>query len=446
MARPFSPVIVFAVLVAFCHAQEAGLNRIGYFGASLRAPEQGQKGAEVRRVADGSEAARTGLKVGDRILTANGRPVASDAAIENYFNRFRGGEKVTFETVRDGKTQQIVATLPPMPKEEYAGVEITYDAVRNSRGERLRTLISRPAKARGKMPVVVIVGWLSCDSIEYPFGGGSGLDRVVQYLVGKSGFVTVRMDKPGVGDSEGVCAESDFQSEISGYQAAVASLKKYPFVDIDRVLVVGLSNGGGFSPLALGDMPARGWVSIGSWGRSWYEHMLAIERSRLALSGSTPAQVNDAMKKFTEFYQMYLIQKMTPGQVLAKKPEWKTLWYDGDTTQYGRSAAFYQQLQDLNLGDVWARTSGPVLVIRGEFDWIMPREDGHAIVDTVNQVRPGTARYVEAPRASHGLMQFESLKASFDGGQGTYYQEIENVIQKFLNDALAQSASKGGDR
>jgi len=441
MLRRISATILLILCAISAHGQDGGLGRIGYSGLSLSAPSEGQQGAVVRRVAAGSEAERLGIKPGDRILSANGRPIDGDQAIENYFTRFRAGETVTLELVRAaGKQESLKIALPPLPKEQYLGIEITHDSVRNSRGERLRTLISRPANTSGKVPAVIIVGWLSCDSVEYPFGGGSGLDRVVQYLVSKSGFAAIRVDKPGVGDSEGVCAQSDFESEISGYKAAAASLTKYPFIDRGRLLVVGLSNGGGFSPLAVEGLPVRGWVSIGSWGRTWYEHMLAIERGRLQVFGSTPAQVNDAMKAFTEFYQMYLIQRMTPGQVLAKRPEWKPLWYDADETQYGRSAAFYQQLQGLNLGDAWAKTKGPVLVIRGEYDWIMPREDGHAIVDNVNLARPGMARYVEIPRATHGLMQFPDLKSSVGDSTGTYAQEVEPLIQKFLNESLNGAA------
>jgi pimeloyl-ACP methyl ester carboxylesterase len=426
-------IFILLLLTSYVFAQTE-LPRIGDLGVAVSAPGANEKGSAVRRVRDGSGAARAGLKPGDRILRANGKVIDSDFAIENLLPRFRAGEKVTLEILRDGKPQTLQVTLPPLPKENYPGVELTHDFVTNSKGERLRTLISRPTSAT-KSPVVFIVGWLSCDSLEYPFGGGSGMDMLVQYLVSSSGYAAVRMDKPGVGDSEGVCAEADFQSEITGYQAVFAAMKRYPHLDVDRVAVVGLSNGGGFSPLAAGNNKVRGFVSSGSWGRTWYEHMLAIERGRLALSGSTPAQVNDTMKKFAEFYQMYLIQKMTPGQVLAKKPEWRSIWYDADTTQYGRPAAFYQQLQDLNLGEAWAKVDAPVLVIRGEYDWIMPRADGEAIADIVNQAHPGRAKYVELPRVSHGLFQHPTLKDTM-GGPGEYYKPVEKLVQDFLNDAL----------
>ena len=54
-------------------------------------------------------------------------------------------------------------------------------------------------------------------------------------------------------------------------------------------------------------------------------------------------------------------------------------WYDTPDGQYGRPAAFYQQLQALNLGEAWQKMNAPVLVIRGGADDIMSRADsrGH---------------------------------------------------------------------
>ena len=69
-------------------------------------------------------------------------------------------------------------------------------------------------------------------------------------LIDESGYSTVRMDKPGVGESQGDCSKADFNSEMEGWRAAFDALGKYDFMDRERVFVVGLSNGGGFSPLA----------------------------------------------------------------------------------------------------------------------------------------------------------------------------------------------------
>jgi len=131
--------------------------------------------------------------------------------------------------------------------------------------------------------------------------------------------------------------------------------------------------------------------------------MLDLERRRLMEAGKPPAEVNAAVKSFVEFYTLYLMKGMTPGQVIAQHPEWKGLWYDSPDGQYGRPAAFYQQLQDLNLGEVWQQVNAPVFVIRGTGDNIMSRADSEAIVRIVNQVHPGRARYLQIDEMTHSF-------------------------------------------
>src|SRR5216683_6072413 len=134
------------------------------------------------------------------------------------------------------------------PREHFENADVLYGWVSNSRGDKLRTFVTRPRKLPGKAPVIFIVGWLSCDSIEYPQGETDGFGALILRLIDQSGYATVRMDKPGVGESQGSCGKADFNSELEGWRAAFDSLAKYDFVDANRVFVLGMSNGGGFSP------------------------------------------------------------------------------------------------------------------------------------------------------------------------------------------------------
>ena len=118
---------------------------------------------------------------------------------------------------------------------------------------------------------------------------------------------------------------------------------------------------------------------------------------------------------------------MTPGEVLAQHPEWKDLWYDSPDGQYGRPAAFYQQLQALNLGKAWQKVNAPVLVIRGTADEIMSRADSEAIAQIVNQVHPGHARYVEIEGMTHGFTV-----------NGKFYDGLVPVILKWMQEQLAE--------
>jgi len=142
------------------------------------------------------------------------------------------------------------------PRESYPNVDIIYDSVTTPHGERLRTIITKPDDARGKLPVIFVAGWLSCDSVEAPpdRGPGPGVVRhdatgiVFQGLAQLPGFCLFRVDKQGVGDSEGNCAENDFESELGGYRTAFRALKNYDFIDTNQVYILGISNGGGFAP------------------------------------------------------------------------------------------------------------------------------------------------------------------------------------------------------
>jgi pimeloyl-ACP methyl ester carboxylesterase len=304
-----------------------------------------------------------------------------------------------------------VLTIPPgarpqqnPPREHFANAEVLYDWVSNSRGDKLRTFITRPKNISGKIPVIFFVGWLSCDSVEYAAGETDGFGALMRRLIDQSGYASVRMDKPGVGESQGTpCNKADYEGELEGYQAAFDSMNKHDFIDTQKIFVVGLSNGGGVGPLVSGGHHVAGFVAASSWGRTWYEHMLENERVRLTAAGKSPAEVNDAVKAFTQFYDLYLIQGQTPGEVIRQHPEWKALWYDEPDGQYGRPASFYQQLQALNLGQLWQKVDAPVLVIHGSGDTIMSRADSFAIAETVNVTYPGHARFVDVPGMGHGF-------------------------------------------
>jgi uncharacterized protein len=317
------------------------------------------------------------------------------------------------------------------PREHFQNADVQYDWVTNSQGQKLRTFITRPKNVSGRVPVIFFVGWLSCDSMEYPDPAtrdGFGMTS----LIDRSGFATFRMDKPGVGESGGVCEKADFESEISGWRAAFNSLARYDFADPNQVFVVGLSNGGGFSPLAAEGHSVRGFVSAGSWGRTWYEHMLELERRRLTSEKKPPGEIGRAMQAYSEFYDLYLNDGMTPGAILSRHPDWKPLWDDSPDGQYGRPAAFYQQLQRLHLGDAWQNVDAPVLVIHGSADQVMSRADSETIAEIVNAAHPGRARYLEIPGMSHGFTV-----------EKKFHSELVPMILDWMKRALATASDAG---
>jgi len=320
-------------------------------------------------------------------------------------------------------------------RERFEHADVFYDWVTNSRGDKLRTFVTRPRGSAGKVPAVFFVGWLSCDSVEYPNGETDGFGALIRRIIDQSSYATVRVEKPGVGESRGTrCEQADFQSELEGYQAGFDAMKKFEFIDPSRIFVVGISNGGGFAPLVpetdAEQARVRGFVSVGGWVKTWLEHMFEIERRRFTLSGKTAADVNDRMKTAAFLYPEWLVKGRTIEEIARERPAAGEIWPEGSdrTHLYGRPLAFYQQLQKLNLSAAWSRVKVPTLLMHGQYDWIMTREDPRMIAAIINANKADAARFVEQPETGHTFQHYKSLNDAFEGREGAFDPAVARVL------------------
>ena len=299
-------------------------------------------------------------------------------------------------------------------REQIRGANVFLGTVQSHEGYPLRVFITRPQGANGKLPVIFVVGWLSCDSIEAAKGPEDGFMQLFFDLASRSGFVTYRVDKPGVGESSGPkCEDADFHAELSAYKDAFAAMQGLDFIDTNRIYMLGFSNGGGFAPLVAGDAPVRGYMVFSGWYKSWLEHMMELERRRMKLSGLGEGEINSRMKKYASFYDLYLNGRLTPGEIIGRQPELKAIWYDEPGRQYGRPSAYYHQLQQLNLADAWEKVNVPVLAVHGEYDWIMSADDYRLLVNAVNARHPESATYINWPRVDHVLLTHAAQEKAF---------------------------------
>src|SRR6266478_2331415 len=134
--------------------------------------------------------------------------------------RHRAALTILFLAIALGLCAEELPRKAKTSRETYPGADVIYDSVTTPDGKRLRTIITKPRDAKGKVPVIFVAGWLSCDSVEAPAGTKDESGLVFRGLAQLPEFALFRMDKQGVGDSEGVCAETDFESELAGYRAA----------------------------------------------------------------------------------------------------------------------------------------------------------------------------------------------------------------------------------
>ena len=324
------------------------------------------------------------------------------------------------------------------PRETYPNVDVIYNSVTAPDSKRLRTIVTKPRDVKGKLPVIFVAGWLSCDSVEAPAGTKDESGLIFRGLAQLPEFALFRMDKQGVGDSEGVCGETDFESELAGYRAAFRALKNYDFLDTKKIYILGISNGGGFASLVpesdSEQAQVRGYISVGGWVKTWFEHMLEIERRRFALMGKSPGEVNDRMKGAATLYHEWLINGRLVDDILRQQPQLTDLWPEGKDHAhlYGRPLGFYQQLQQLNLAAAWSRVTVPTYVLRGAFDWIMSREDSELIAAYVNK-NGDLASFYDIPNTGHTFQHFLSLADAFKGKSASFDPKVTGLLADWLH-------------
>ena len=156
-----------------------------------------------------------------------------------------------------------------------------------SRAGRLRTIafVPKTPAAKGRYPALLILQGLGMATLDNPRPGepvekpvGTAVYRTIAAGAADAGFVALRVDKAGCGDSQGDAPALDFLGELDGYRAALKALKARPDVDPDRVFLFGHSMGGIFAPILAGETPVRGVAAYGSVFKTWFEYMLENRR------------------------------------------------------------------------------------------------------------------------------------------------------------------------
>jgi dienelactone hydrolase len=322
----------------------------------------------------GSAAAAAGLAVGDTIAALDGTPVTSIAHVQALIGRHRGGDALAIDFVRSGEKKRVVATLQSFAHESLSGTWFDYGHVTLSDGRRLRTIVSRPMNAEKPAPAVLFLQGGGCSSIDVPWAVGAPGPLSLIHTIASRGFVTMRVDKPGAGDSEGPpCDETGFREELEGYQAALHALVADPSVDRNRVFLVGLSLGGFFAPLLAREVAVAGISAYGT---------------------------------------------------IAFTP----------TAYPGRSERFFREIAAVDILAAWTSVDARVQMLHGTYDGVSTASDHAKIAAIVNGVHPGRAEHREFERLDHCFTRQPTPEAGRDncGGGEDATAAVTDAVLEFI--------------
>ncbi len=194
-----------------------------------RPAAEGARGVQVTQLVIGSPAYKSKFRPGDLITHLNGKPIESTIQFARSLYRPRSGSEWQFKGRRKDHEFDLSLVAAPVPQEQStADVKVEYTWLRAGDGVNLRGLITQPAEGVGPWPTILILpglGGMPCDDRAFP------AYRALASAFTRAGYVVVRWDQRGAGDSYGDDYEDvDFDTEVRDAAAvlrAVFDLKPF---------------------------------------------------------------------------------------------------------------------------------------------------------------------------------------------------------------------------
>lgn len=446
MSRVIFVVAFLALFVGQLFAQvERGepMPRRAVFGAQV-APVTTEENRErvghmkIVRVNPASTAEAVGFKAGDMILSINGQPIGSGAELTAVLRLLNGNTDVKAVVQRGDARVELSGKSVDRPKQKGDGLVVEYDQVL-SKGKRIRIITTRPA-GPDKKPVIFWIGGIGAYSLD-----GEYANIAYGNIMGplSKDYAIVRIDKPGLGDSEGpIYSELLFDDEMDAYLQALRLVKTLPWVDTEKIAIVGHSMGGVFGPLIAAQEKVAGVAASGTLVKTWVEYVLENSRRQSLLAGAKPEDVDQEMVSLSAVVQHLFYEDMSPAQIIEKYPALKDSVNrqtpDGKTYS-GVGLGFWQQLAKKNLAGAWAKTDAKVLALWGVSDFISTRSDHEFIAEIMNAKSPGSAEFVAVPNSDHGFFNNATFKDSISkwGRPGnTFNPNILEILGGWLKKTI----------
>ncbi len=352
-------------------------------------------GTLLQKVVAGSSAQKADFAVNDVLISMDGEPIENTNQFLKLLKKHHGGDEVKISFYRQSKLKTTTMTLLPKRMETSDDYDIIYSSVLSGSNQ-LRTIITKP-KSSSIYPAVLIVGGVGCYSIDNPSITEIESIKMWSDSLTRNGFVTIRIEKTGMGDSKGIpCKECDFNTEKQGYLDGLKQLKSLPYVDKENIFIAGFSIGGVIAPLIAQQEPVKGIIVYGTVGRNWLEYELENTFRQQLLDNQHADSLDLYMR--AEYIRLYglFVEKKQPQQIIKEHPETA-----GHLFQYPMRIEYFQQVADVNIRELWMNTKAKVLAMHGSSDFVSSATEHKLIAETVNHYHPGNATYIEIANSDH---------------------------------------------
>jgi uncharacterized protein len=411
---------------ASCFAE---LPRLAHLGAAFTVDSKQQ--VVIAALAADSNGSRAGLQRGDIVLEAGGTPAKPAVEFVRPLIRRVGGDNVAFKVQRAGKELTLTVSYVAPPKEEPKGLRVEYASVKVRDHER-RTLITIPTlQVKKRLPAILFLPGSGCGSQESP----RVTDPVVAILhqLTRHGFITMRVEKTGIGDSGGPPCYSDagdMTQEVEGYRAGFAALANDPMVDPKRIYLFGHSAGATLAPLVARDLKIAKIAVVGAMGSNFLDYILAMRDRERALEGRSKDEVLKLHEVTQACLTRLLVQEQSPDAIEAAHPECRR------QVRFDSPAPFSRQWHKLDLSEAWSHVKAPTLVVYGTGDFVTSEFESQALVVRINansSPKKQQATY-QTQAMDHGFWDHANIQDAWNAEQGKGRKG--GVLWSFVDDLV----------
>jgi len=327
----------------------------------------------------------------DAVVTSSSAQKISTTGGTVAFRRYElsivnpgGALSITVDVDQRGRLARVVipAAQISVVRDDLSAVSSRPETYRNpgdenvlvpALGFNLAATITRPAGVPPKAPAIVLIGGSGPTDRDETVAGVPIFGQLAGQLAG-AGFMVLRYDKRGVGQSGGRPEAATLSDYADDARAAVTWLSKRKDVDRHRIALVGHSEGAAVALLtAAREKKVKAVVMIAGPGTTGYD--LILEQQRHVLDGM---KITPADRDARIALQRRLMDAVVSG----------TGW-EGIQPQMRASAdtPWFRSLLLFDPAKAIAKVKQPLLVIRAERDTQVPMHHGDTLAALANRRR-----------------------------------------------------------
>ncbi len=438
----FSGMILSLIVLIFSTSSLASLAQRGFLGI---APESAQ-GSEINvaNVVANSTASALGVKVGDQLVALDSVKLTRFSHLLALLENKQVAKPISLTVKRDNKELVLKGLLKGRQQEKSDIADVIYDVV-NVDNNQLRSIVYKPHGLTGKAPAIFFIQGYTCSSIDYGMIPNVSVKQMLDQYVA-SGYVVYRIEKFGVGDSQGElnCGEVDFTTEIAGFVAGLKALKQYDFVNENNITIFGHSLGVLAAPVVAQKESVAAIVGYGGVFKSWRDYMTDIYQVQSQQFGTSKKQAKENYSTMKPFLDDWLVSDKSWREISQSKAYKQVMQADLAPIQgqqvFHRDYLFFRDLNSYGFKSLWQQTKVPVLMIHGSLDiQAINKQWAYDIAATVNDAG-GKAKAVELEGAEHIFMRYDNAEQYMSARQSGNYRITEP--KKHFDDRIATTVTK----